>query len=274
MVISVALGLPIPIGCNPIFRFYPMKIIHLTDIHIAKPEEHTHNVDVRKQFVSAVFDALDRGGTHLIITGDLCFSHGDPIIYEWIYEFLEEVSIPYRLIPGNHDDSKLLSTQFSLLGFYDKEEKEVYWLEYWDGTPIFFLDSSQGDLSDKQTNWLHDKLRNVEKSPLLFMHHPPIDLHVPYMDNLPPRPDTDRFFDTISVSPYRVHVFVGHYHVDKMAVYRNAIVYATPSTYFQMGQKERCFEVDHHQPGYRTIVMQKQGLTTSTHYVSHIPLRV
>jgi len=46
------------------------------------------------------------------------------------------------------------------------------------------------------------------------------------------------------------------------------------STYFQMGQQDRFFEVDDDQPGYRTIDMQKQGLTTSTQYVSHIPLRV
>ena len=250
-----------------------MKIIQLTDIHIATDGVNTHNVDVRRQLNDVLADAIDRGGARIVLTGDLCFESPDKAIYSWVREFLEHFAIPYSIIPGNHDDSHMLASCFSLKEHYHEQEKELYWMEYWEDIPVFFLDSSQGDISDKQKYWLQEKLSVVTRSPLVFMHHPPVALAVPYMDNLPPRPNTESFVSALQASSHMVHVFVGHYHVDKVAVLENAIVYATPSTYFQMGQAAQHFEIDHRRPGYRLIELHQGTVLTSTHYVAHTPLK-
>jgi hypothetical protein len=199
----------------------------------------------------------------------------DERIYDWIRTTLDSVKKPYRVIPGNHDSSTTLTRSFSLDRYFKPEEKELYWREESEHHSFYFMDSSRGDFSDTQLNWLAENLQKEIKQPLVFMHHPPVFLSVPLMDDRNfPAPDTQRFLGCIGKSKLRPNVFVGHYHVDKVAVVEEAIIWACPSTFYQMSQLTEEFSIDHYRPGYRLIELSPLKVICSTHYLSEPALVV
>jgi len=243
-----------------------MKIIQISDIHIAPSGMTTRGVDVRRNLTTILDDAKERGGTHLVISGDLCFDTPEMEVYQWLKEVLDGYDFVSNIIAGNHDDSRMIAATFGNLDRFCFEENELYWEDCWGGHPVLFLDSAKGDLSPKQAHWAMRRVQQAKKSPLIFMHHPPAALSVPYMDALLPRPDPNLFEGIVQNSDQAVHIFVGHYHVDKVLMSEKMVIWACPSTYYQIGQTQKEFTVDHRRSGYRMIELWSDHIICSTHY--------
>ena len=64
-----------------------------------------------------------------------------------------------------------------------------------------------------------------------------------------------------------VHIFCGHYHVEKTIRLKNITVHITPSCFFQIDQESAEFKVDHHRIGYREIVLDNQMLSSTVRYL-------
>ena len=246
-----------------------MKLLQISDIHIDLEGRNPSGVDVRRNFQRCLTEGLSRGGDWIIVSGDMCVETADDRIYAWIKATLDATARPWRVIPGNHDSSAMVARSFSIEEQFRSAEQEVYWREASEHHSFYFLDSAKGDLSAPQLSWLKANLEQEQKPPLIFMHHPPVHLSVPLMDrgNFP-APDGPRFLDALRVCRLKVNVFVGHYHVDKVAVVDEAIIWACPSSFYQMGQLKNEFEVDHYRPGYRLIELSPGRVLCSCHYLS------
>ena len=246
-----------------------MKIAQITDIHIGPDENPVREVDVRKNFL----DILELANTYphdlVMLTGDLCFMDASPDIYAWIIEQLKEhVQVPYYVIPGNHDDSKTMARSFDindkLIG------DELYYSISHNGYTLVCLDTAIGKMSGSQKSWLAKILSGIQDSQLLvFMHHPPIEGLVPHMDNRYALQDRDEVLEILTKVEKPVHVFCGHYHVDKVIQHHNITVHITPSSFIQIDQRRDDFLVDHLQPGFRMIEMRKSRMYSQVHYVRH-----
>ena len=247
------------------------KILQISDIHIGPSEEPARGIDVRANFLNCLREGLSHEPDALIITGDLCLQEGNFETYRWIREQIETTGIPWYVIPGNHDDSHIMSRAFSLEEHFHPEESEFYQTFEWEQRPVFLLDTARGDLSGVQRKWLEGELQRIPSSiePLIFMHHPPMPLSVPYMDELDiPSPDTRQFLETIRKCPAEVHVFVGHYHVDKNLRADHLTVWTCPSTFYQMSQKADQFGIGDTRPGYRIIDIYPDRLFVGSHYAT------
>ena len=127
----------------------------------------------------------------------------------------------------------MIARAFSLESYFHQSQQEIYWREESPHHSFYFLDSARGDISDAQLSWLGESLERETRHPLIFMHHPPIHLSVPMMDHHNfPAPNGPRFLGCLAASTLKANVFVGHYHVDKVAVVDQAIIWACPSTYY------------------------------------------
>jgi Icc protein len=89
-----------------------MRVIQITDLHIGQEGEDTYFVDVRENFRRIIAAVQERRPNYLVLSGDLCYSQGDLSIYAWVKEWVDQLKIPYEVIAGNHDDSKLLTEAF------------------------------------------------------------------------------------------------------------------------------------------------------------------
>lgn len=241
-----------------------MRILQITDLHIGEVYEDTFGVDVRKNFVTILEKAQQSAPDHIVITGDLCFQSGDMEIYNWIHDRLESTQIPYSIIAGNHDDSKMLADVFGLRHLMEGED--LFYKLKLNGQDLLYLDTSSDNLSKTQLNWLKSKLSKGSERIIVFMHHPPAHAGVPFMDENYPLKNYQEVQEVLLQSNREIHVFCGHYHVEKTLQMDKLSIYITPSTFFQLDQDSVAFKVDHHDIAYRVLEFGPTDFMTEVTY--------
>jgi len=231
-----------------------MKIVQFTDIHIGVKHQKTRDVNVRRNLKKVLNAIASENADMVVLSGDLCFKEPRSVIYAWINRQLIKRSIDPIVMPGNHDDSVMLGQQFKM----PITGNEVYFDRQFGETRIVFLDTARGVMSMDQWAWLENHVESAKKL-LIFMHHPPVYAHVPFMDDNHGFGQQKKFQELIARRKDCVEVFCGHYHVDKSISMRNLHVHITPSCFFQIRDDLKDFRVDHLRIGYRVIVLDDSG---------------
>ena len=242
------------------------RILHLSDIHIGLEGENTYGIDVRAHFLSCLQEGIERGAKLIVISGDIAFRTGNPEIYKWVHQQLKRSTLPCFILAGNHDNPKDLSSCFEQQAWYRKEQGEMYSSIELQGRKIIFLDSSKGDISTTQFNWLNQQLTAINPAPLVFLHHPPTKLHMNYMEN-PYQGPHPRLLDLLERKSPNAHIFVGHYHINSVLCRPKSTIYVCPATYFQIDPNEQSFRIESQQPGYSIIQFDQKIVMRTTHYL-------
>ncbi|HMN88420.1 MAG TPA: metallophosphoesterase [Saprospiraceae bacterium] len=243
-----------------------MRIIHLTDLHIGKAGEDTRGVDVRANFQALLASIRSLKPDHIIITGDLCYREGNLDIYRWIKLQLDHNKIPYDVIAGNHDDSALLAVAFEQTAFL--QDGTLFFLRDLHGQRLLFLDTATDALSLAQQVWLQAQLQESTRLTFIWMHHPPLLADVPYMDMHYPLHNWEAVQAILLAHPGPIHVFCGHYHVEKTIQQNGLHVHITPSTFFQLDPFRSDFAVDHHRPGFRIVDVANETVRHTVRYLN------
>ena len=243
-----------------------MRIIQITDLHVPADGEDTYGIDIRKNVNALLQEIPTFQPDLLVVSGDLCFMSGNETVYHWVKDKIDGLNIPYRIIPGNHDDPEMMAKVFDVVEHL--KEGTLFYQETGYGHNMLFLDSTAGVLSDLQLNWLKEKLGQINGPVLLFVHHPPIDSGVPFMDQNHRLKNRDEVLNLLVQYPDNVHVFSGHYHVDKTIAHKNVLVHITPSCFMQIDQWEEAFKVDHYRVGFREIDLKEDVVLSTVRYIS------
>ena len=241
-----------------------MKIIQITDLHIDKENEFPYDIDVRNNFKRILRAARQAKVDHLVVSGDLCCDEGDEKIYIWIRELLDLSRIPYDIIGGNHDDTVMMANIFQLQHLLIDDE--MYFAKKIGKATCIFLDSSKGFHSEDQLKWLKLQLNNSSGEIIIFTHHPPVIAGVPFMDNKYPLQNIAEIQKVLFSHRGFIHIYCGHYHVEKTIQVKNILTQITPSCFFQIDQNEDDFKVDHHSIAYRLIDLSNNSLKSTVKY--------
>jgi Icc protein len=239
-----------------------MKIVQITDLHIAENGEDTLGVDVRQNFQDILTSVRSLSPDLIVLTGDLCFDKGNEPTYQWVRSHLDFLETPYTAIGGNHDSPALLAKAFHipqlLVG------NELYYKREWDGHTALFLGTSSGEVSKTQLAWLENELALLHRDSVIFMHHPPIVGGAPFMDSKYALRNMAEVQSILFNFPHHLTIFCGHYHIEKTLCTRNLTVHITPSTYFQIDAHSEGFKVDHYRIACREINLRSDGVVEST----------
>jgi Icc protein len=193
-------------------------------------------------------------------------NEGDKEIYDWQKQTLDQLEIPYLLIPGNHDDVEVMAESFNMSSLLSNSE--MYYEVYFDDYQFLMLDTSQGFLSKAQKNWLLEKVLDESSQPLVIvMHHPPDLMEVPHMDERHYLRDKDEVMQIFYQSKRQMEIFCGHYHVEKTVCFENFRVHITPSCYFQIDSFSKLFKVGSTQIAFRIIDLFERRMDISLHYL-------
>lgn len=241
-----------------------MRIIQLTDLHVGEAGELGYDVDVRANFLKILQATRQLKPDRIVVTGDLCMNTGSSSVYEWLKGHLDSTGIPYEVISGNHDDPALLAGAFGKTA--DLHGTELYFYKDWDGVPCLFLDTTIAELSAQQLQWLKDCLQTIDRSVVVFMHHPPMLANMPWMDEKYPFQMREAVQEVFFAHPFAVHVFCGHYHVEKTVQQRNLTMHITPSCYFQIDPHAAEFKIHHYNIALREIEVAGDTLQHSVFY--------
>ena len=243
------------------------RILQLTDLHLlSEPAGRLRGVPTRDSFRD-VLQAVSRNEKELeriVITGDL--AHDEQLdTYQQLRELLADWIPRCRLIPGNHDDRAFMRQVFGEL--IPGESGPVTFSETAGDWRLIGLDSHvkgevPGRIDADQLEWLSAELSTHADQPtLLFLHHPPIPVGVPWLDRIGLQ-DPGPLVDLITASPQVRVVSAGHVHHEFSGRIGQAAFYTTPSSALQFrpeGEEPAYLATP---PGYRVFELDGERYHT------------
>ena len=152
----------------------------------------------------------------VFVTGDLTDS-GQLEEYEEFNKILSDLKIPWFVIPGNHDNNKVLMGFFNEHEYLPRNEKFCNYVIDKYPFVLIGLDTTvsgenYGEFCNERLRWLDLNLkRYLSKPTLLFMHHPPFVTGIDGMDNQNLK-NSSRFFEILRSYPQVKHIACGHVH--------------------------------------------------------------
>lgn len=151
-----------------------MKIVHLSDLHIADEGNVLWETDTLSHLKHAVeiIGAINNIDA-IIITGDLS-NDGSIWSYEYIYKTLQRLKIPTLCCPGNHDNIEIMKLMNINIFHTNNYETNI------NGYDFIVLNStipgmSRGLLTEDSLSWLERKLINSKNPTIIAFHHPCVE---------------------------------------------------------------------------------------------------
>lgn len=183
-------------------------IAHISDMHI--DDERSVR---RARAVAEYLEELPYDLDLVLATGDIA-DHGTPEEYATARGLLASRH-PVLVCPGNHDDRAAFRR--GLLG-EPGSGAPVDQVHRGAGFTVVACDSSvpgkpEGWLGDGTLAWLDEELRRAPEGDALLVafHHPPIELHIPYVDGIR-QFDEQRLAELAGRHPRLTAFLAGHAH--------------------------------------------------------------
>jgi len=248
-----------------------IKVLQLSDTHLfANPAQAFLGINTERslQEVLREAQAAHWPADLILLTGDLA-QDGTHETYQRLRAHLTALDTPVYRLPGNHDDPAALD---AILQGANVHTGSVLLCGHWQ---IILLNSVvpnhvEGYLGQTELAMLDQQLaRHPERHALLCLHHPPVPVGSRWIDQLGLNNAAD-FFAVVDRHPQVRAVLCGHVH-QETGLQRNGVwVLSAPSTCFQFRPGSDDFALDDQPPGYRWLVLHRDGsITTGIKRLEH-----
>jgi 3',5'-cyclic AMP phosphodiesterase CpdA len=217
-----------------------MLIAHISDCHVVPDPKYCYGiVDTRYWLAQSVarLNALSPRPDLVVLSGDLVDEPSNAA-YATLTELLSSLTIPFIVIPGNHDDRDLLRSHFpSHRYLLQSDGKAQFSIDLESVTLIGFDAVMPGkewaSIGQPDLDWLETVLEANSGNPaMLVMHHPPIATGLAFMDALQP-PLHPGFEALLASHPQVKLIACGHVHRQVEGMLGHARVAVAGSTAHQ-----------------------------------------
>lgn len=244
-----------------------MKFVHITDFHLVAPGTGLWGLDPHDRTERCLADIARWHGDadFCVISGDLA-DKGDPEAYQWLAARLEDFPLKTFLMTGNHDDRDALCAAFP-----QTPRDAAGFLQTSHATPegvFLFLDTLKGPVSEGEycatrRAWLAEQLAAAAGEPVwIFMHHPPFDIGIPYMDRIKLE-EPEAFAEVIAGHGDIRHIFFGHVHRAAFIHWRGIPCTCLPGTNHQVPLSRESVGAPYSiEPPMYGVVLAEAGQTT------------
>lgn len=216
-----------------------MKFIQVTDTHLVPPGDRLCALQPSDRLAAVVerINAMDADADFMVLTGDLSY-HGMEPAYRTLREVLANLSMPYHLLIGNHDDRESFKRIFP-----DTPTDPNGFVQYTVETEVgafVMLDSveheqSHGVLCADRLDWLESQLARYRDDPVyLFLHHPPFPVGIRSLDDCMLR-DPAPLARLLKAHGDIRHIFYGHVHRPIAGSWMGIPATTLPGTNHQVG---------------------------------------
>lgn len=196
----------------------PVLIAQISDLHIKAPGARAYNRVDTAAALSACVAELNRLQPRpelVVISGDLADTPSAEE-YDHLRALLAPLSLPYVIVPGNHDSRELMRDAFPGQ-HYATTSGPLNQVSSCDQLDLILLDSSvpgspHGELTDETLAWLDASLAAAPSRPALaFLHHPPFRIGIWHMDRQNLR-NADALAEIVRRHPRLKLIAAGHVH--------------------------------------------------------------
>lgn len=221
-----------------------MLIAQVSDLHLHADPQHVNLARFRQ--VIADLLAIEPVPDLLVLSGDLSET-GDEASYLLLKHALEHWRRPFRLMVGNHDRRKHLERVFPQALADDGFVQSALAVA---GLRLIFLDTTAegregGAFCERRAAWLGAQLdRAGTDAVVLFMHHPPTELGVQWIDPAPMQAWVQRLGDTVQ-GRHVVAICTGHVHTVAVGQWNGIPVVCCPSSSSQLSLILAAMDPDH-----------------------------
>lgn len=215
------------------------KIIQISDPHIVPDGQLAYGrVDTASPLavcVETINQILPEIGPvdMAIVTGDLT-DFGTAEEYRRFRDIMEPLEIPYRAIPGNHDNVDAMRLGFADQGWMP-DIGPINWMADFPDLALIGLDTNvssaaHGHLTDATLVYLQDSLAALRTKPVIVaIHHPPVLTGIEKMDIQNLR-DSQKLKDILSAYEGELRLICGHVHRNIVASFGGVICQIAPGT--------------------------------------------
>ncbi|WP_435931980.1 metallophosphoesterase [Moraxella bovoculi] len=247
-------------------------IAQISDLHLS-----AHKPIYTDKFLAVLKLALEHKPDLLLLTGDLV-NDGDPHLYDWLFDELQKINIPFVCLAGNHDitheighdlpfherqflpiqaDARLVDTHRLII-----ELPDACW-------QILSINSAvhgqiYGHLDDDKLHFLRSHLAN-ELPTIIAMHHHPLPVGSAWIDGYILQ-NHDDFWQALTPHPNTKAILCGHVHQAHelpIPTPYPATLYTCPATSRQFLPHYGDFKLDDVPEGLRLIhIYNKEKLAT------------
>jgi 3',5'-cyclic-AMP phosphodiesterase len=239
-----------------------VEIIQFTDTHIfSDPAETFDGVDTTASLQKVINHAKQYHWPPdaIFVTGDLVH---DPVpaSYRQLRDILTITGHPVFCIPGNHDDPSLMYKEMQQGNIHTSKTVQFSkWLVLMLDT--FIPGTHAGQLQQSELVFLEHQLNtHKQKHVLICLHHPPVSIGSPWMDDMGLR-NPDAFFSIVDKYNNVRVILWGHIHQEFNSLHNQVKLLATPSTCVQFMPKADSYIRDMQSPGYRILKLFMNGDT-------------
>jgi len=239
------------------------RIVQLTDCHLfAEPDTALRGIVTRPRFEAVINDVRTRvpDAELLVFTGDT--AHDESLAtYSAVRGHVADWLDRLRIVPGNHDDRALLREVFPQVAG-SLEGRNTFHVAC-DDWQVIGLDSQisgelPGLLGPDQLEWLNARLTAVVLPALMFVHHPPIPVHSPWLDKIGLQDAAD-FERVVSNHPHVRLIVTGHVHQELAGSFAQAVVLTTPAVGPPFRPRTTELVIDDLPPAYRVVELYPDG---------------
>jgi len=216
-----------------------MLIAQMSDMHLKGEGELLFGrVDTAGFLERAVahVNSLDPRPDVVLATGDLV-DNGTAAQYANLKRVLAPLDMPVFLIPGNHDVRDAMRAAFPEHGYLPPEGFLQYVVE---DLPLrlIALDTlvegkGHGALCDVRLDWLRARLAESDQPTLLFMHHPPFECGISYLDGARLNEGRQKLEELVRAHGNIERVMCGHVHRPIQVRWAGTMASIAPSTAHQ-----------------------------------------
>ncbi len=249
-------------GLPPIRPVGPdaVRLLQITDTHLFADPDAIHggvNVDTRFQTVISAMRPWAEGANALVHTGDLVHD-GSQQGYARLAAALQSLNLPGVVMPGNHDDRRVLERVFAAT--QPRAARQVT-IGTWS---VIALDTQvagdvAGHLADSEMAAFEAALADCPATHIVVaLHHPPVAVGTPWLDAIG-LDNADALHRQFEADPRIRGCLFGHVHMPWDSSRGGVRMLATPATAVQFAAGAETFTLDAGPPGFRWIDLLPDG---------------
>ncbi len=201
----------------------------------------------------------------ILATGDIA-QDATESAYESFIATINKLNIPFRWIPGNHDNVQTMQRVAAGTAINEK----IITLQNW---RILLLDTSikhqvHGQLAPSELEFLESSLQAMQDSAevehgMVCLHHNPVPGTARWMRDIGLE-NGPQFFQIVARYPKVKCVIYAHIHQELDYMHAGVRCFCSPSTCIQFKPNVTGFELDRLNPGYRSLRLFADGSIETT----------